>query len=162
MAASDLDDCYTHWKNAVNSEVKEALNCLMAQVLAFARARLDEDSASDAARTILSKLEMFQLRHPSAFSRWCTSIVAKYRLKKGSERTFNSLDEDTVEMAAATTEDGDSTSISELNPFQAQVATAILQGYSLKEIAAQLNMKESTLRKKLFDSRNEKHPNRDI
>jgi hypothetical protein len=69
--------------------------------------------------------------------------------------TFNSLDKGTVEIASGIAEDSDSMSISELNHFQVQAAAAVLQGYSLKEIAACLNMKESTSRKKLFNSRKE-------
>jgi hypothetical protein len=56
----------------------------------------------------------------------------------------------------------DSMAISELNHFQVQVAAAVLQGYSLKEIAACLNMKESTSREKLFNSRKEKRPSPDV
>jgi hypothetical protein len=61
--------------------------------------------------------------------------------------TLNSLDEGNVEIASGTAEDSDSMSISELNHFHVQLAAAVLQGYSLKEIAACLNMKESTSRK---------------
>ncbi|WP_213805743.1 hypothetical protein [Granulicella sp. dw_53] len=154
-----LDEQYALW---AKDGSEEALNGLMEHVRQRAMTLTrDDDIAQQVAMTILGKLHTFEPQDQTAFTRYVSSTVKNRRLQRDYVRTFASIDDG--EWEETSPEHGHSyVSLSAMTVFQKQIATAMIQGYSLKEIAGQLSLKESTLRKKLFDLRNEKPLPKDI
>jgi DNA-directed RNA polymerase specialized sigma24 family protein len=153
-----LDQHFALW---VTDGSETALNDLMRMVRQRAMSLThDDDVAQEISLTILTKLDAFKPLDPSAFSRYVSSTIKKHRLTDNRKRIHESLDDGREESAPEQCHSY--ISISTLNELQKQVATSILAGYSLKDIAGQMNLKESTLRKKLFVLRNEMSLSRHI
>jgi DNA-directed RNA polymerase specialized sigma24 family protein len=152
-----LDDQYRLW---ALERSDEALGKLLEDVRATAMAQShDEDVAQNVVITIMSKLDTFKPQDDTAFTRYVMAVTTKHRLKVALEWKLQQLDADYEEVAQ---EEKAFVSISDLPAFGGQIANSILAGYSLKDIADQMKLKESTLRKKLFDIRNEKSLSTDI
>lgn len=153
-----LDQLFHLW---VKDGSEQALDNLMKQVIRTVKnLTQDDDIAQEVAITIFNKLDSFKPQDPKAFARYVSSITKNHRLKSAYARSYDSTDVD--DWQEPTPDRSSFISLSGLGDFHRQVATAILQGYSLKEIAGQMNLKESTLRKKLFDIRNEMSLSKDI
>ena len=141
-----LDQLYTDWWDSPRSA--PCPGGLIAGVRSEAlRITRDEDTAQSVALVVLAKLESFCRADATAFSRWVNSIIRRTRLdayRTSSDHT-QVFDED----AGQSTPDSGYVDTSRLPNGIRIVADKLLEGYSLVEIAGQLNISSAALRNKL-------------
>ena len=148
MAKTSLDDLYTAW---IATPCDRRLNDLLYAVRAVAmkslwqfRAEAD-DLAQHLTTLVWQKLNDFQPDgRPLSFTRWISTITRRTRLDAYKKQipTSDGLIEHAVE-------DHHYIDIADLPADMKEVATSLLHGYSIKDTAQRMNLKEGTLRKRL-------------
>ncbi|SDE83273.1 RNA polymerase sigma factor [Terriglobus roseus] len=89
---------------------------------------------------------------PKAFERWCSTVIRRKRFEALEARLQHTSSEGMMETAIE--DDSVHIDISGLPEDIREVAQSFLDGYSIRETAARLNLKEGTLRKRLHAFRN--------
>jgi DNA-directed RNA polymerase specialized sigma24 family protein len=152
-----LDDAYARYWAHPSS--RPPTDDLLAAVRTFTlrMTRYDEDVAQNVCMIVYQGLEGFRLADETAFTRWVRSIIKRVRLEafRTSSLHTRAYDESTLPVH----DDDEYIDVSHLPNDIQLVAYKLLAGYKVKEIADQLGITNSAMKKRLQRFRESMSPN---